>query len=137
MVVMEAATGDVLALVGGRDPTTSRYNRATNGRRQVGSAFKPFVFAAALEEGIPTSQLVLDAPLRMQLSRNDVWEPSNYDGRYEGEVSLRTRWSARATSRPSGSPRPSASTTSRGRRAAPASPSGWTRRRRSRSAPSP
>jgi 1A family penicillin-binding protein len=89
MVVMEAATGDVLALVGGRDPTSSRYNRATHGRRQVGSAFKPFVFAAALDEGIPTSQLVLDAPLRMQLSRNDVWEPSNFDGRYEGEVSLR------------------------------------------------
>jgi 1A family penicillin-binding protein len=89
IVVMEAATGDVLALVGGRDPMTSRYNRATNGRRQVGSAFKPFVFAAALAEGVPTSQLVLDAPLRMQLSRNDVWEPSNFDGRYEGEVSLR------------------------------------------------
>jgi 1A family penicillin-binding protein len=89
VVVLEAATGDVLALVGGRDPTTSRYNRAIHGRRQVGSAFKPFVFAAALAEGIPTSQLVLDAPLRMQLSRNDVWEPSNYDGVYEGEVSLR------------------------------------------------
>jgi 1A family penicillin-binding protein len=89
VVVMEAATGDVLALVGGRDPTTSRYNRATNARRQVGSAFKPFVFAAALQDGVPTSQLVLDAPLRMQLSRNDVWEPSNYDGTYEGNVSLR------------------------------------------------
>jgi 1A family penicillin-binding protein len=88
-VILEAATGEVLALVGGRDPTVSRYNRATNARRQVGSAFKPFVFATALQEGVPTSQLVLDAPLRMQLSRNDVWEPSNYDGLYEGEVSLR------------------------------------------------
>jgi 1A family penicillin-binding protein len=89
VVIMEAVSGDVLALVGGRDPATSRYNRAVHGRRQVGSAFKPFVFAAALAEGIPTSQLVLDAPLRMQLSRNDVWEPSNFDGVYEGEVSLR------------------------------------------------
>jgi 1A family penicillin-binding protein len=89
MVVLEARTGDVLALVGGRDPTSSRYNRATLARRQVGSAFKPFVFAAALREGVPTSQLVLDAPLRMELSRNDVWEPENYDGRYEGNVSLR------------------------------------------------
>jgi membrane carboxypeptidase/penicillin-binding protein len=86
---MDAQSGDVLALVGGRDPTTSRYNRAVHGRRQVGSAFKPFVFAAALQEGVPTSQRVLDTPLRMQLSRNDVWEPSNYDGSYEGEVSLR------------------------------------------------
>ncbi|HSJ16427.1 MAG TPA: PBP1A family penicillin-binding protein [Longimicrobiales bacterium] len=89
VVVMEAHTGEVLALVGGRDPATSRYNRALNARRQVGSAFKPFVFATALEEGVPTSQHIADTPLRMQLSRNDVWEPENYDGRFEGEVSLR------------------------------------------------
>ena len=89
VVVMDAATGNVLALVGGRDPATSRYNRAILAQRQVGSAFKPFVFAAALQDGIPTSQLVLDAPLRMELSRNDVWEPENYDGTYEGNVSLR------------------------------------------------
>ncbi|HEX6308397.1 MAG TPA: PBP1A family penicillin-binding protein [Longimicrobiales bacterium] len=89
VVVMEASTGNVLALVGGRDPTSSRYNRATLAQRQIGSAFKPFVYAAALTDGIPTSQLVLDAPLRMELSRNDVWEPENYDGTYEGNVSLR------------------------------------------------
>jgi 1A family penicillin-binding protein len=89
IVVLEAKTGDVLALVGGRDPAVSRYNRATRAQRQVGSAFKPFVYAAALSEGVPTSQLVLDAPLRMELSRNDVWEPVNYDGTYEGEVPLR------------------------------------------------
>src|SRR5690606_21020254 len=82
-------TGDVLALVGGRDRAQSRYNRATLARRQIGSSFKPFVYAAALSDGIPTSQLVLDAPLRMELSRNDVWEPENYDGTYEGNVSLR------------------------------------------------
>jgi 1A family penicillin-binding protein len=89
VVILEAHTGDVLALVGGRDPATSRYNRATKGRRQVGSAFKPFVFAAAIARGVPTSQLLLDTPLRMQLSRNDVWQPSNYDGRFEGEIALR------------------------------------------------
>jgi 1A family penicillin-binding protein len=89
VVIMEAATGDVLALVGARDPTTSRYNRAVHARRQVGSSFKPFVFATALQEGIPTSQLVSDMPLRLQLSRNDVWQPSNYDGTHEGDVSLR------------------------------------------------
>src|SRR5690606_15717667 len=89
VVVLEATTGDVLALVGGRNPATSRYNRALLAQRQVGSAFKPFVYAAALQDGVPTSQLVLDAPLRMELSRNDVWEPENYDGTYEGNVSLR------------------------------------------------
>jgi 1A family penicillin-binding protein len=89
MVIMEAHSGDVLALVGGRDAATSRYNRAVSGRRQVGSAFKPFVFAAALDRGVPTSRMVLDAPLRMQLSRHDVWQPSNYDGRFDGPISLR------------------------------------------------
>jgi 1A family penicillin-binding protein len=89
VVIVEASTGDVMALVGGPDPTVSRYDRARHARRQVGSAFKPFVFAAALQDGVPTSQLILDSPLRMQLSRNDVWEPSNYDGRFEGNISLR------------------------------------------------
>jgi penicillin-binding protein 1A len=89
VVVLEAHSGEVLALVGGRDPAASRYNRALNGRRQVGSAFKPFVYAAALDAGIPTSQHIADTPLRMRLSRNDVWEPENYDGRFEGDVSLR------------------------------------------------
>jgi membrane carboxypeptidase/penicillin-binding protein len=118
-------------------PTTSRYNRALHARRQVGSAFKPFVFAAALAEGIPTSQLVLDAPLRMQLSRNDVWEPSNYDGVYEGEVSLR-RALVRSRNIPtvrlaSAVGIDDVARTARLR----VSARRWTRRRRSRSAPSP
>jgi penicillin-binding protein 1A len=88
-VVMDAHSGEVMALVGGRDPTSSRYNRVTRGRRQVGSAFKPFVFAAALHEGVPTSQVLLDLPYTLEISRTDVWAPSNYDGEYEGSVSLR------------------------------------------------
>lgn len=89
VVVMEAATGDVLALVGGRDPAISRYNRATLGRRQVGSAFKPFVYAAAIENGFAPSQRLLDWPVRVQVSRTDVWSPGNFDGRYEGAISVR------------------------------------------------
>jgi penicillin-binding protein 1A len=90
VVVMDAHTGAVRALVGGRDyPTTSRYNRAMLGTRQLGSAFKPFVFAAALHQGVPTSQVLVDMPLTVELSGNDVWEPSNYDGEFEGAVSLR------------------------------------------------
>jgi penicillin-binding protein 1A len=88
-VFLDASTGEVLALVGGRDPTESRYNRAVRGRRQMGSSFKPFVFAAALGEGVPTSKVLLDLPLEMQVSKTDVWMPSNYDGEYEGQVSLR------------------------------------------------
>ncbi|HEU5211099.1 MAG TPA: transglycosylase domain-containing protein, partial [Longimicrobiales bacterium] len=89
VVLLDARTGDVLALVGGRDHDVSRYNRAMRGFRQVGSAFKPFVYAAAIEDGFPPSQLIEDTPLRMELSRNDVWEPRNYDGRFEGVVTMR------------------------------------------------
>jgi len=89
LVLMDAHTGGVLALVGGRDPASSRYNRATRAQRQVGSAFKPFVYATALHEGVPTSRLVSDAPYSLRLSGNDVWEPKNYDGTYEGDMPLR------------------------------------------------
>jgi penicillin-binding protein 1A len=89
VVMLDAHTGAVRALVGGRDPSTSRYNRAIHARRQLGSAFKPFVFATALADGVPTSQHIADQPLRMEIAGSTTWEPENYDGRYEGEVSLR------------------------------------------------
>jgi penicillin-binding protein 1A len=89
IVVMEAATGEVLALVGGRDYAQSGFNRAIDGRRQVGSAFKPFVFAAALNSGYAPSQHVADTPLRLELAGGEVWEPRNLTGGFEGEVTLR------------------------------------------------
>jgi 1A family penicillin-binding protein len=89
VVVMDAQRGDVLALVGGRDPTVSRYNRALLGQRQVGSAFKPFVFAAAVNHGFSPGSVVMDAPIAVQVSRTDVWQPGNYDGRYDGPVTVR------------------------------------------------
>ena len=89
VVLMDAHSGDVLAWVGGRDFSQSRFDRARNARRQVGSAFKPFVYATALSEGIAPSQPILDSPYRLAMSRNDVWEPHNYDGNYRGVLSLR------------------------------------------------
>ncbi|MGH7444309.1 MAG: transglycosylase domain-containing protein, partial [Longimicrobiales bacterium] len=89
IVVMDARSGDVLALVGGRNYDASRFNRAVLGKRQVGSAFKPFVYATAIADGFAPSQLIEDTPLRMVLSRNDVWEPRNYDGHFEGLVTMR------------------------------------------------
>jgi 1A family penicillin-binding protein len=89
VVVMEAASGEVLALVGGRDPMVSRYNRALLAQRQVGSAFKPFVYAAAVKRGYAPSEVIMDAPYQLRLSRNDVWRPGNYDGRYDGPISMR------------------------------------------------
>jgi penicillin-binding protein 1A len=88
-IVMEAHTGDVLALVGGRDFQESQYNRATQAMRQPGSAFKPFVYAAALGAGVPATHRVADQPIRMALDNRRYWEPKNYDGTYSGEVTLR------------------------------------------------
>jgi penicillin-binding protein 1A len=89
VVVMDAQTGDVLALVGGRDFDDSQFNRATQARRQPGSAFKPFVYAAALSSGFPPSHRLLDQPLRYTLDNGRVWEPRNYDGSFAGVVSMR------------------------------------------------
>ncbi|HEX6133643.1 MAG TPA: PBP1A family penicillin-binding protein [Longimicrobiales bacterium] len=89
LVLMDAATGDVQALVGGRDFTHSRFDRATQARRQVGSAFKPFVFAAAIAAGYAPSQLVSDSVLRLELPGGEVWEPQNIGGEFEGAVTIR------------------------------------------------
>lgn len=88
-LLMQVQTGDILALVGGRDFQQSRFDRATRALRQPGSAFKPFVFAAALREGYSPSQHIADTPLRMELPGGEVWEPKNFGGEFEGEVTLR------------------------------------------------
>ncbi|MFA7270972.1 MAG: PBP1A family penicillin-binding protein [Sterolibacterium sp.] len=89
VLLMEVHTGDILALVGGRDFRQSRFDRATRALRQPGSAFKPFVFAEALQEGYALSQHLADTPLRMDLSGGEVWEPQNFGGEFEGDVTLR------------------------------------------------
>ena len=89
VVFMEPATGDILAHVGGRDFATSRYDRVLHARRQMGSAFKPFVYAAALEGGFVPSQPIADAPFRLTGTDGSEWSPRNYDGGFNGTVSLR------------------------------------------------
>jgi penicillin-binding protein 1A len=89
VVVMDAHTGDVLALIGGRNFDDSQFNRATQARRQPGSAFKPFVYTAALSAGYPPSHRLLDRPLRYMLDNKRVWEPRNYDGAFLGSVTMR------------------------------------------------
>ena len=76
--------GAVGAMVGGRDYRASQFNRAVQARRQPGSAFKPFVYLAALEAGLTAATLIADAPLTV-----DGWSPRNFDGGYRGEVSMR------------------------------------------------
>jgi penicillin-binding protein 1A len=89
VVIMDARTGDVLALVGGRDFGDSEFNRATQAMRQPGSAFKPFVYAAALNSGYSPTYRLVDQPLRLTLGNGQVWEPRNYDGSFAGSVTLR------------------------------------------------
>ncbi len=83
VVVMDAASGAVRAMVGGRDYRASPYNRAVAARRQPGSAFKPIVWLAALEHGLHPDDEVLDAPLRI-----GNWSPQNFDRSFQGEVTL-------------------------------------------------
>lgn len=84
LVAMDPNTGEILALVGGRDFDSSKFNRATQAYRQPGSSFKPFVYAAALEQGYRPVDHVLDAPLHFP----NGWKPSNYSANYSGEVTL-------------------------------------------------
>jgi penicillin-binding protein 1A len=88
IVVKEIDSGDIIALVGGRDARHSRFNRALLARRQAGSAFKPFVYGAAIASGYVASQPILDSPVRL-VSNGREWEPRNYDGEFYGMLSLR------------------------------------------------
>ena len=89
VVVMATDSGAVRALVGGRDYRQSRFNRATRALRQAGSAFKPFVYATAIQDGYSPSQLISDSTLQLELPGGEVWEPRNADDENEGFVSLR------------------------------------------------
>jgi len=84
LVALDPNTGEILALVGGRDFDASKFNRATQAFRQPGSAFKPVVYATALENGYRAVDHLLDAPLLFP----NGWEPGNYGGKYDGEVTL-------------------------------------------------
>lgn len=84
--------GAVRAMVGGFDFNRNKFNRVTQAWRQPGSSFKPFVYSAALERGYTPSTLVNDAPVVVSASvtGGQVWEPKNYDGKFDGPMTLRT-----------------------------------------------
>ena len=89
LAVIEADSGHVLAIVGGYDFTKSQFNRAVQAQRQPGSAFKPIVFAAAIEEGMTPVSIVQDAPLSLKLPDGKTWRPENSDRKYYGPMTLR------------------------------------------------
>ena len=87
---MDPFTGRVLALSGGFSFKKSEFNRATQALRQPGSAFKPFIYALALENGYTPSTLILDAPLVLkQGSDLKMWKPENYGKKFYGPSTLR------------------------------------------------
>ena len=91
IVVMDPYTGRVLAMVGGFSFKLSEFNRATQAKRQPGSAFKPIVYAAALENGFTPSTLILDAPFVMDQGEGlKTWKPENYGKKFYGPSTLRT-----------------------------------------------
>ena len=90
MVALDPATGDILALVGGRDYRDSEFNRMVQGRRQAGSAFKPFVYATAFAQGVTPAAILQDTPLSYTLPNRTVWSPENSDGAFRGAVTART-----------------------------------------------
>ena len=88
LLALDNATGDIKAMVGGRDFDTSQFNRATQALRQVGSAFKPFVYTAVIDGGASPDDVVLDEPVTFMTS-SGPYAPHNYDNRFEGTITLR------------------------------------------------
>jgi penicillin-binding protein 1B len=91
LVALDPHTGNVLAMVGGRNYAESQLNRATDALRQPGSTFKPFVYAAAVEDGFSPVRMFMDAPRDFTYDRDKIYRPANYGGGYSmREVTMRT-----------------------------------------------
>ena len=88
LAAIDNATGDIKAMVGGRDFDTSKFNHATQAQRQVGSSFKPYVYTADIDQGATPDDLVLDAPVTFN-TPSGPYIPHNYDERFEGNITLR------------------------------------------------
>ncbi len=86
---IDLKTGEVLAMVGGRDFSRSKFNRALMARRQPGSAFKPIIYAAAIDMGYTPADIIEDLPVEFVKNEFENWRPSNYDGRFLGKITLR------------------------------------------------
>jgi penicillin-binding protein 1A len=89
LVALEPTTGAIRAMVGGTDFTESQFNRAWQAHRQAGSAFKPFIYTAAVAAGQRPWTRLLDAPVSYPAGDGTRWRPKNYDGRYRGWVTMR------------------------------------------------
>jgi penicillin-binding protein 1A len=89
LVAIDNATGEIKAMVGGRDFNLSKFNRSTQALRQVGSSFKPYVYTAAIDRGATPDDTILDAPVTFPMPSGLPYEPHNYDEKFEGTITLR------------------------------------------------
>lgn len=89
LISIEAETGHVKAMVGGRSYQKSQFNRAIQSRRQPGSAFKPIIYAAALDKGYTTSSIIIDSPIAFKDGSSKIWKPQNYKETFYGPTRLR------------------------------------------------
>lgn len=90
LMCVEAETGHVKSMVGGRDFRESQFNRAIQSRRQPGSAFKPIIYAAALDKGFTPASVIIDSPIVFRDTGNDFkWKPKNYEEKFHGPTLLR------------------------------------------------
>ena len=92
LVALDPSNGAVQALAGGFDYAANKFNHATQAWRQPGSSFKPFIYSAALEKGFTPATVLNDAPFVIEAAKTggQLWEPKNYDGKYDGPMRLRT-----------------------------------------------
>ncbi|MBN1309568.1 MAG: hypothetical protein JXA18_16730, partial [Chitinispirillaceae bacterium] len=88
VIALDVATGAIRVLIGGRNFSESKFNRALSARRQPGSAFKPFVYTAAMENGFSPATVVLDQPITLMTSDGE-WRPENYDKVFNGPITVR------------------------------------------------
>ncbi|HZM26976.1 MAG TPA: PBP1A family penicillin-binding protein [Gemmatimonadales bacterium] len=89
LVAIDPRTGYVRALIGGREWNHSNFNRATQARRQPGSAFKPFVYVAAIDNGFHPTDVIVDEPVSFPGGNGELYQPMNYDREFRGPVTLR------------------------------------------------
>jgi len=89
LLAIDPPTGDILAMVGGRDFNDSHFNRALQARRQPGSAFKVFVYTAGVESGMTASDICVDEPITIPVPGSEDYQPQNYDGEFRGEILVR------------------------------------------------
>jgi len=89
LVAINLENGHIIAMVGGRDFKESQFNRAVQAYRQPGSAFKPFVYTVAVDNGYPPTYIIHDAPITLEMPDGTLWTPENYDKTFLGPMTLR------------------------------------------------